>query len=280
MARRGVLVPQVAARRRRSRHVMRSRSQIAPAAGNPRGTARSSNSAWRATSGSPLARSTVQRGHQQRVVVPHVLHIRPVARSRFRTLRTYPTPDGSCGHIRPPSFEQPTCPVFSARVAPPNLGSRVAQRAQPEARRRVGVALAPCAVRDTDVRRHGSSDQSGTCSLGRDSARRATQILAFIESHLAHARALMRFLLPTDGVTPDMVAADYLEGPPPLPPAWSTFDADLELIDRELAHCVRALARRRSWALVAALTTALIAFVESAPEAACCPTPRRSRGPR
>lgn len=94
-----------------------------------------------------------------------------------------------------------------------------------------------------------------------------TQVLALIESHLTNARALMRFLYPTARVRPaDMLAADYLRGAPPLPPAWSTFDADLKQIDQELAH----LTYDRSpgavaWEFDAALTDALVAFVKSVP---------------
>jgi hypothetical protein len=94
------------------------------------------------------------------------------------------------------------------------------------------------------------------------------QVLACIESHLTNARALMRFLYPTSGARgTDMLAADYLDGAPPLPPPWDRFADDLKQVDQELAH----LTYERSsdvvrWEFGSALSAALRAFIESVPE--------------
>lgn len=61
--------------------------------------------------------------------------------------------------------------------------------------------------------------------------------LALIESHLTHARSLMRFLYPSAGAwDTDMYAADYLRDVNVLQDKWPEFDADLRGIDKELAH--------------------------------------------
>ena len=95
-----------------------------------------------------------------------------------------------------------------------------------------------------------------------------TAVLAYIESHLTHARALMRFLYPTSGTRDtDMIAADYLEGSPALPGVWKRFHDDLEQIDKELAHLsyARSIGEVR-WAFDAALTAAHDAFIKNVPE--------------
>lgn len=94
------------------------------------------------------------------------------------------------------------------------------------------------------------------------------QVLALLESHMTHARTLTRFLYPTGRARDtDILAEDYLQGAPPLPPPWPTFSDDLRQIDQELAH----LSYERStgvvtWAFGSALTAALRAFVELVPE--------------
>lgn len=61
--------------------------------------------------------------------------------------------------------------------------------------------------------------------------------LALIESHLTHARSLMRFMWPTPGArVSDMRAADYLRKPSAVPEMWPEFTSDLDGIDKEIAH--------------------------------------------
>lgn len=87
--------------------------------------------------------------------------------------------------------------------------------------------------------------------------------LALIESHLTHARSLMRFLWPTPGARPnDMRAADYLRKPSAVPTKWPEFARDLDGIDKEIAHLSYLRPPKPTeWDINNKLTPRLIRFV-------------------
>jgi hypothetical protein len=87
--------------------------------------------------------------------------------------------------------------------------------------------------------------------------------LALIESHLTHARSLMRFLWPTPGARPsDMRAADYLRTPSAVPDKWPEFASDLGGIDKEIAHLTYLRPPKPTqWDINNKLTPRLIPFV-------------------
>jgi hypothetical protein len=94
------------------------------------------------------------------------------------------------------------------------------------------------------------------------------QTFALVESHLTHARSLMRFLYPTSGVRDtDMFARDYLRAGAELPGKWPEFENDLDMIDKEIAHLtyLRPPAPTQ-WDISNKLTPPLLMFVWSVPE--------------
>jgi hypothetical protein len=94
------------------------------------------------------------------------------------------------------------------------------------------------------------------------------QTFALIESHLTHARSLMRFLYPTPGVRDtDMFARDYLRAGTELPETWPESEDDLDKIDKEISHLtyLRPPAPTQ-WDISNKLTPPLLMFVWSVPE--------------
>ncbi len=90
---------------------------------------------------------------------------------------------------------------------------------------------------------------------------------ALIESNLIHARQLMRFLYPTRGKRPrDMAASDYLDDAGLLP-TWPNIAAQLDAIDKQLAHLTFDRASEYSFAISHKLRAALLKFIGSVPEA-------------
>jgi hypothetical protein len=87
--------------------------------------------------------------------------------------------------------------------------------------------------------------------------------LALIESHLTHARSLMRFLYPTPGAwATDMCATDYLRKPSAVAEKWSEFDSDLAGIDKEIAHLTYLRPPKPTqWDINNKLTPRLIPFI-------------------
>ena len=94
------------------------------------------------------------------------------------------------------------------------------------------------------------------------------QTFALIESHLTHARSLMRFLYPTPGVRDtDMFARDYGRAGAELPAKWPEFEDDLDKIDKEIAHLTYLRPPTPTqWDVSNKLTPSLLMFVWSVPE--------------